>query len=164
MEPTADYREAGAEKPDSLFDAHPATLTLPVLWGHMDPTGRMNPAWLFRFFESVRVAYGGDEVGMFATLHETGIGPILAETEASFLHLVRYPDRLLLGCRTIRLTETTMTQSYLAYSLTQNRTAATGTARIVAYDYRKGRKSAFPHSVIRRILAAEKGLCVSMDQ
>ncbi len=163
MEPTADNREAGAEKPDSLFDAHPTTVTLPVLWGHMDATGRMNPAWFFRFFESVRVAYG-DKIGTHATLHETGIGPILAETEASFLHPVRYPDRLLLGCRTTRLTETTMTQSYLAYSLTQNRTAASGTARIVAYDYRRGRKSAFPHSLIRRILAAEKDLHLSTDQ
>lgn len=133
---------------------------LPVLWGHMDAFQHVNNTVYFRFFESARIVYG-DRAGMYKLLKELGIGPILAATACSFIRPLHYPDTVTVGCKTTRLTDVDMEQEYLVYSDRLNKTAAAGTARIVAYDYNHLKKSKFPRPLIDNILQLEKDLRLS---
>ena len=132
-------------------------IELPVLWGHMDAFQHVNNVIYFRYFESVRIAYG-DRIQIYQYLKEEGIGPILASAACDFLKPLTYPDTIHVGCRAIRLSESEMTQEYAIHSNRLNRVAAVGTARIVAYDYRTLKKSSFPRGLIKRILDLEEDL------
>jgi acyl-CoA thioester hydrolase len=130
---------------------------LPVLWGHMDAFQHVNNTIYFRFFESARIVYG-DRVGMYKFLKDDGIGPILAATGCNFLKPLRYPDTVRIGCKTIRISVSEMDQDYALYSERLGKMAATGTAKIVAYDYAQLKRSQFPELLLERILKLERGL------
>jgi acyl-CoA thioester hydrolase len=143
-------------KADPLGE-HAVVIELPVLWGHMDAFQHVNNTVYFRFFESARIVYG-DRVGMYKFLKEDGIGPILAATGCNYLKPLRYPDTVRIGCSTVRISASEMEQEYGLYSQRLKRIAATGTAKIVAYDYTQLKRSQFPELLLERILELEKGL------
>ena len=143
------------EQHETPLGDYPVTIELPVLWGHMDALQHVNNVQYFRYFESARIAYG-DRIDIYRFLEEDGIGPILAETSCTFLKPLRYPDTIVVGCRTVRLTDSDMEQEYAAYSRRLNKIAAKGTGRIVAYDYRALKRAAFPPALIERITELEE--------
>jgi acyl-CoA thioester hydrolase len=126
----------------------------------MDAFQHVNNTVYFRFFESARIVYG-DRIGMYEFLQKDGIGPILAATSCSFLKPLRYPDTVRIGCRTVKLTDSEMAQEYAIYSRRLDKLAATGTALIVAYDYKRLKRSKFPQPLVERVRALEKDLEVS---
>ena len=148
-----------SDKRDLLQD-YVVITELPVLWGQMDAFQHVNNTIYFRFFESARIVYG-DRIGMYEFLRKDGIGPILAATSCSFIKPLRYPDTIEVGCRTVKISDSTKEQEYVIYSQQLKKLAATGAATIVAYDYNRLTKSKFPKPLIERILELEKGLEIS---
>lgn len=134
--------------------AYPVVIELPVLWGQMDAFQHVNNTVYFRYFESARIAYG-DRIGTHEFMQTTGIGPILAATSCRFLSPLRYPDTVLVGCRTLRLEAAVMDQEYAVFSRRQQRLAATGTGQVVAYDYQRLKKSAYPEELLERVRRLE---------
>lgn len=145
-----------SEQHDPLRD-FAVTVELPVLWGHMDAFQHVNNTIFFRYFESARIEYG-DRIGMYEFIEKEGIGPILAATNCTFLKPLRYPDTLQVGCRTTRISESEMDQEYVIYSQRLSKLAATGSGKIVAYDYNRLKKAHFPEPMIARILELEREL------
>lgn len=138
----------------------PVLIDLPVLWGDMDAFQHVNNVMYFRYFESPRVAYA-DRIDFYQIQQATGIGPILAATSCDFIRPLRYPDSIQVGCRTIYLTDAEIRQEHAIYSQRQDRLVATGTATVVAYDYRRLRRTTFPQVLLERVLAMEVGLQLS---
>jgi acyl-CoA thioester hydrolase len=136
-------------------------IDLPILWGDMDAFQHVNNVMYFRYLESARIAYA-ERIKLYQYQQETGIGPILAATSCNFIKPLRYPDTIRVGCRTVYLTEAEIRQEHAIYSQRLKRLAATGTATIVAYDYRQLRRSAFPQPLLDRILELEAGLQLSI--
>lgn len=138
----------------------PVVIDLPVLWGDMDAYQHVNNVMYFRYFESSRIAYA-DQLSFYQVQQTTGIGPILAATSCRFIRPLRYPDTIRVGCRTVHLTETEIHQEHIIYSNRKGKLAASGTAIVVAYDYRQQHRSTFPQPLLERMLALEKGLQLS---
>ena len=140
---------------ESPLRNYAVTIEVPVLWGHMDAFQHVNNVQYFRYFESARIAYG-DRIEVSRFLEEDGIGPILAETSCVYLKPLRYPDTIVVGCRTVRLTDSDMEQEYALYSRRLGKIAAKGSGRIVAYNYRTLKRATFPPALIELITRLEE--------
>jgi acyl-CoA thioester hydrolase len=147
---------------EDVLIEYPVVIELQVLWGHMDAFRHVNNVMYFRYFESARISYG-HRIDMDRFLKEEGIGPILAGTGCTFLKPLTYPDTIDVGCRTSALGESELEQEYALFSRQQQRLAAKGSARIVAYDYKKLKRTNFPAPLIESILALEKNLTFEKD-
>src|SRR5438105_631032 len=87
--------------PDSikpLLAGFPVVVQLPVVWGEMDSYRHVNNVVYFRYFESARLEYFR-RLDWFEYEKETGIGPILASTQARFRRPLTYPDTVLIMAR-----------------------------------------------------------------
>ena len=65
-----------------VLDDYPVVIELPVVWGEMDAFSHVNNIIYFRYFESARLAYV-EQTGLLEYMDKTGIGPILAHTDAA---------------------------------------------------------------------------------
>ncbi len=119
--------------PEILAD-YPGIVELPVQWGEQDPYGHVNNAMFFRWFESARAVYA-ELVGMDILSGESTIGPILASTGCNYRRQVKYPDRVLVGCRVAKMKSSSMTMEYLVYSIQQQLAVADGQSVVVTFDY-----------------------------
>jgi len=132
----------------------PVVIELDVAWGDMDSYAHVNNVVYFRYFENARIAYL-DRIGWLQSMHETGLGPIIASTSARYRRPVRYPDRVLVGARVSDLQIDRVTFLYRLVSPTWNAVATDGEALVVSYDYRNSRKCPIPNGVRAAIEAME---------
>src|SRR6185436_19860569 len=89
---------------DGLLSGFPVVIELPVVWGEMDSYRHVNNVVYFRYLESARLEYFR-RLGWFEYEEETGVGPILAATQARFRKPLSYPDTISLGARVSALAE-----------------------------------------------------------
>src|SRR5947208_9747257 len=82
----------------ALLAGFPVVVELPVVWGEMDSYRHGNNVVYFRYFESARLEYFR-RLDWFAYERQTGIGPILAATQARFRRPLTYPDVIRVGAR-----------------------------------------------------------------
>lgn len=142
-----------SQRIDLLAD-FPSIITLPVQWGEMDAYGHVNNGTYFRYFESARIAYFLD-LGVPGFRGKDGVGPILAETACRFRAPLVYPDTIHAGARVASYYEHGFFQEYAIFSEKLARIVATGSARIVTFDYDSGVKVAMPPDLLRAIEGRE---------
>jgi acyl-CoA thioester hydrolase len=82
---------------------------------------------------------------------QTGIGPILAATQARFRKPLTYPDTISVGARIPKLEQDRFTMEYLLVSHQLNAVAAEGTGTIVTFHYGQGKKAPIPEELRQRI-------------
>src|SRR3954466_14128461 len=87
------------ERSDLLAD-FPVVVELPVVWGEMDSDRHLNNAVYFRYFENARLEYFR-RLDWFEYERQTGVGPILAATQARFRKALTYPDTILVSARAV---------------------------------------------------------------
>jgi acyl-CoA thioester hydrolase len=137
---------------------HPALSAFPVVirtmvhWGEMDAYGHLNNTVFFRYFETARIAFL-DRCGLLASYDRDRVGAILHSTDCRFRRPLFYPDDLLVGARTLAVSDDRFTMGYRVVSLSQDAVAADGTGIVVAYDYGVGRKVPLPDAVRAGVLA-----------
>lgn len=136
------------------LEGFPVVVEFPVAWGEMDANGHVNNAVYFRYFENARLEYFR-RLDWFAYQRDTGIGPILAATEARFRKPLTYPDTVAVGTRVSSVGEDRFIMEYSLVSQRLGAVAAEGWGTIVTYDYREGKKVAIPEEVRRRIAELE---------
>jgi acyl-CoA thioester hydrolase len=136
----------------SLF---PIVVEVDVAWGEMDSYSHVNNVVYFRYFENARIAYL-DRIGWHASKLQTGLGPILASTQARFRKAVTYPDRLLVGSRITDIQSDRVTFEYRIVSTKLKAVATEGQAVIVSYDYRANTKVPIPEAIRKAIEELEK--------
>lgn len=133
-----------------LLAGFPVIISLPVAWGEMDYYRHVNNVVYFRYFENARLEY-------FQRLHwpafeaETGIGPILAATQARYRKPLSYPDQIQVSARVTDLREDRFTLEHRVISQRLGAIATEGHGTIVTFDYVRGQKVPIPDEIRQRI-------------
>jgi acyl-CoA thioester hydrolase len=138
----------------TLLAGYPVIVELSVAWGEMDSYRHVNNVVYFRYFENVRLEYFR-RLDWFEFERQTGIGPILAATQARFRKPLAYPDIISVGARIPKLEEDRFTMEYLLVSHQLNAAAAEGTGTIVTFNYGGGKKVPIPEELRQRIQKIE---------
>ncbi|HYT95332.1 MAG TPA: thioesterase family protein [Gemmataceae bacterium] len=133
-----------------LLTGYPVVVHLPVVWGEMDSYRHVNNVVYFRYFETARLEYVR-RLGWFEYEEATGIGPILAATQARFRKPLTYPDNISVVARVASLGEDRFTLEHLVVSHAQKAVTTEGQGTVVTYDYRGGKKVPIPPELLRRI-------------
>src|SRR2546423_5165076 len=122
----------------------------PVAWGDMDSFGHVNNVVYFRYFENARVEYFR-RIGWWASMAETGIGPIVGATQARFRRPVKYPDILRAGAKVVSFGADRFTIRHVLVSRTTGEPVTEGDAVVVCIDYRANAKVPVPDELRKRI-------------
>jgi acyl-CoA thioester hydrolase len=139
---------------EALLAEFPVVVVLPVQWGEMDSYRHVNNVVYFRYFETARLEYFR-RLDWFALEQQTGIGPILAATQARFRRPLTYPDTISVGARLGSLGEDRFTLEHVIVSHTQQAVVTEGQGLVVAYHYAEGKKVAIPEELRTRIATLE---------
>src|SRR3984885_3484931 len=105
---------------------YPVIVRQPVVWGDMDSYRHVNNVVYFRYFENARLEYFR-QMGWLEFEKETGIGPILAATQARFRRPLAYPDTISIGARAVDVGEDRFTLDHLIVSDAQQAVVTEGT-------------------------------------
>jgi acyl-CoA thioester hydrolase len=138
-----------------LLEDYPIVVEFPVAWGEMDSYQHVNNVVYFRYFENARIVYS-EKLGLHKYKEETGIGPILGSTSCKFKHPLTYPDTVSVGAKIVSTEADRFIMQYVVVSHRQGKIVAEGEAVIVMYDYGKGRKTAIPDELRRKMLNLEQ--------
>jgi acyl-CoA thioester hydrolase len=128
----------------------PVVVELDVAWGDMDSYAHVNNVVYFRYFESARIAYL-DRVGWTASKAETGLGPIMASTQARFRKPLAYPDHIFVGARLADIQTDRITLEHRIVSARLNAVACEGQVVVVSYDYNANAKCPIPEAIRKAI-------------
>ena len=122
----------------------------PVDWGDMDSFAHVNNVVYFRYFENARVEYFR-RIGWWDYMTTTGIGPIVASTQARFRRPVKYPDTLRAGAKVVSFAADRFTIRHVLVSQSTGEMVTEGDAVVVCIDYRNNVKVPVPEELKRRI-------------
>ena len=139
-----------------LLAGFPVVIELPVAWGEMDAYRHVNNVVYFRYFENARLEYFR-QLDWFEFERQTGVGPILAATQARFRKPLTYPDTISVGARIISVASDRFTMEHLIVSHAQSAVTTEGEGTIVTYNYQVDRKTPIPDEMRQRIDALEAG-------
>ena len=136
------------------LEGFPVVIQQAVVWGDMDSYRHVNNTVYFRYFENVRLEYFR-QMGWFEYEDRTGIGPILAATQARFRKALSYPDTISVGARVTERGEDRFLMEYRLLSHTLDAVATEGTGTIVIMHYREGKKIPMPDDVWQMVIRLE---------
>jgi acyl-CoA thioester hydrolase len=139
---------------DKLFQAFPVIVTQTVLWGEMDFYRHVNNVAYFRYFENGRLEYVR-RAGWVEIEKATGIGPILASTQARFRRALTYPDTIHIGTRLLEMKDDRFTIEHQIVSEALDDIATEGQGLIVAYHYSSQQKKPLPEELKAQIRQLE---------
>ena len=139
---------------EDLLANYPVVVQLPVLWGEMDSYRHVNNVVYFRYLESARLEYFR-RLGWFELERATGIGPILAATQARFRRPLAYPDTISVGARVVEVHADRFTVDHKIVSHAQQAVVTEGQGTVVTYHHAEGRKVPIPDELRKRIAELE---------
>lgn len=127
-----------------------------IRYGDLDPQGHLNNAKYLTFFEQARIQYL-TRLGLFKKGQSfIEIGIILAEARVTFLAPVQFGTQIKIGMRISRIGNKSMTADYAMQDGSSNKDLATGSAVLVAFDYRTGKSIQVPEDWRKMITQFEK--------
>jgi acyl-CoA thioester hydrolase len=139
---------------ESLTAGFPVVVQQAVVWGDMDSYRHVNNVVYFRYFENARLEYFR-RLDWFAFERATGVGPILAATQARFRKPLTYPDTIAITARAISVGEDRLTLEHRVISHRLGVVAAEGQGLVVTFHYERGQKVPIPDELRRRIAELE---------
>jgi acyl-CoA thioester hydrolase len=139
---------------EELVRTFPVIVTQPVIWGEMDAFQHVNNVVYFRYFENARLEYIR-RLDWLLYQEKTGIGPILASTQARFRRALTYPDTIHIGVRLLEMKDDRFLIEHKIVSEKLNDVATEGQGVIVAYHYPTNKKVTLPDELKERITRLE---------
>ena len=139
---------------EELLAGYRVVVELPVAWGEMDSYQHVNNVVYFRYFENARLEYFR-RLDWFEYERQTGIGPILAATQARFRKPLTYPDTIWVTARVVTIESDRFHLEHIVVSKRLGAVAAEGKGTVVTYHHGEGHKIAMPEELRRRIEALE---------
>ncbi|MFN4258740.1 MAG: acyl-CoA thioesterase [Gemmataceae bacterium] len=137
-----------------LLADFPVVIEQAVVWGEMDAYQHVNNTVYFRYLENARLEYFR-RLRWLEYENETGIGPILAATQARFRKPLTYPDTICIGARVSAIDTDRFTMTHRIVSKQLRAVATEGEGIIVSYHYVRGCKVPLPEELRQRIEALE---------
>ncbi len=116
----------------------------------MDSYRHVNNVVYFRYLECARLEYFA-RLDWFEFEKQTGIGPILAATQARFRRPLTYPDTISVAARVAALERDRFTLDHLIVSHCQKAIVTDGQGTVVTFHYASGKKVPIPEELRRRI-------------
>jgi len=135
--------------PDPLADFR-VEIDQVVDWADMDSFGHVNNVVYFRYFENARVEYF-QRIGWWDYMARTGIGPIVASTQARLRRPVKYPATLRAGAKVVSFAGDRFTIRHVLVSRATGELVTEGDAVVVCIDYRANAKVPLPAELRQRI-------------
>ena len=139
---------------DEHLAGFPVVVTQKVLWGEMDAYQHVNNVAYFRYFENSRLEYFA-RLDWFNFEKETGIGPILAATQARYRRPLTYPDTIAIGARLHKVDSDRLHLEHRIVSRVQRQIVTEGQGTVVTYHHAEHRKMPVPDELRRRIAELE---------
>jgi acyl-CoA thioester hydrolase len=139
---------------EDLLAGFPVVVEQTVVWGEMDSYRHVNNVVYFRYFENARLEYFR-RLDWFEFERETGIGPILAATQARFRKPLTYPDTVQITARVVSVDEDRFTLEHRLISRRLQAIAAEGQGIVVTFHHARGEKVPVPQELRRRIAELE---------
>lgn len=139
---------------EELVAGYPIVVRQAVVWGEMDSYRHVNNVVYFRYFENARLEYCR-RLGWPEIERDSGIGPILATTQARFRRALTYPDNIAITARLGTLGTDRFTLEHHIFSEQLGSLTTEGVGTIVAFHYERGEKTELPEELRRRIAALE---------
>ncbi len=139
---------------ETLLTGYPVVVWQPIVWGEMDAYQHVNNVVYFRWFENARLEYF-KRLGWFEYEEATGVGPILASTQARFRKALTYPDIVAIAARVISVEEDRFTLEHRVVSRKLEAVAAEGQGVVVSYHYVRGEKVSLPEDLRRKLAELE---------
>lgn len=139
---------------DELSAGYPVVVRQAVVWGEMDSYRHVNNVVYFRYFENARLEYCR-RLGWSDFERETGIGPILASTQARFHRALTYPDTIAITASLGTLGDDRFTVVHRIFSERLGEVATEGEGTLVSFHYGRGEKVPLPEELRRRIAELE---------
>jgi acyl-CoA thioester hydrolase len=139
---------------ETLLAGFPVVVELPVAWGEMDAYRHVNNVVYFRYLENARLEYFR-RLDWFEYERQTGVGPILAATQARFRKPLTYPDTIWVTARVVDIEDDRFHLEHRVISKRLVAVAAEGKGTVVTYHHGEHRKVAVPEELRRRIAALE---------
>ena len=139
---------------DPLLACFPVVIEQAVAWGEMDAYQHVNNVVYFRYFENSRLEYFR-RLNWLAMQNDTGVGPILASTQARFRKPLTYPDDILIAARISEVGVDRLTMEHRILSRRLGAVATEGEGIIVTFDYARAVKAPVPDELRQRIAALE---------
>jgi acyl-CoA thioester hydrolase len=137
-----------------LLAGFPVIVEQAVVWGEMDSYRHVNNVVYFRYFENARLEYFR-RLDWTTLEKETGVGPILATTNAKFRKALSYPDTIWIGASIVSILDDRLIMRHRIVSQKLNALATEGEGTIVTYHYQRGEKALVPEELRRRITQLE---------
>src|SRR5437879_7077970 len=100
-----------ADPCEELVQGYPVVVRQAIVLGEMDSYQHVNNVVYFRYFENARLEYFR-RLGWFEFERDTGIGPILAATQARFRRPLTYPDTVASAVRIAAVAGDRFTMEY----------------------------------------------------
>jgi len=141
---------------DELLAGYPVVVRQVVVWGDMDSYRHVNNVVYFRYFENARLEYFR-RLGWPAFEQETGIGPILAATQARFRRALTYPDTIAITACLGTVGDDRFTLEHRIVSEQMGVVATEGEGTVVTFHYGRGEKVSLPDELRRRMAELEAG-------
>jgi acyl-CoA thioester hydrolase len=139
---------------EALLTGYPVIIEQAVAWGEMDAYQHVNNVVYFRYFENSRLEYFR-RLDWLAMQNDTGVGPILASTQARFRKPLTYPDVIQIAARIAEVGVDRLVMEHRIVSRRLGAVATEGEGIIVTFDYARGAKASVPDELRRRIAALE---------
>lgn len=141
--------------PHELLAGFPVVVEQAVAWGEMDSYCHVNNVVYFRYFENARLEYFR-RLDWTTFERETGVGPILASTQARFRKPLEYPDTIWISAKVVNILDDRLILQHRIVSQKLNAVATEGEGTIVTFHYERGEKVPVPDELRRRIEALER--------
>src|SRR5437016_1945871 len=119
---------------EELLAGFPVVVEQAVVWGDMDAYRHVNNVVYFRYFENVRLEYFR-RLGWPELEEATGVGPILAATQARFRKALTYPDTIAIATRLGSLGPDRFTLQYRIVSRRLGAVTTEGEGTVVTFHH-----------------------------
>lgn len=139
---------------EKLLNDYPVQIEIPIVWGDMDAFQHVNNLVYLKHFESVRMAYL-EACNFKAIMDETGVGPILRDTNCRYRIPLTYPDTVISATRVTQVKDDRFKMYHVVYSVEHQAIAAEGESMVVCVDYSKNAIAAIPGVMREKILQLE---------
>lgn len=140
--------------PHALLSGFPVVVEQAVVWGEMDSYRHVNNVVYFRYFENARLEYFR-RLDWPALERDTGVGPILAATQARFRKALSYPDTIWIGAKIVSILADRLVMQHRIVSQQLDAVATEGEGTIVTFHYQRGEKVPVPDELRQRIAQLE---------
>ena len=128
--------------PVSLSD-YPVRLDLPVQWADMDAAAHVNNLVYLRWAESARIALF-ERIAMDLDFQTATEGTILGWQECKYIFPMTFPDTAQIGIRVLELADYHFLVETAVFSERHGRIAALSKQKLVAFNYKTGKKIPLP--------------------